>query len=121
VLAGYATLEQAGDAVSAIIASGLLPGALEIMDALAIEAARAAVHAEYPPGCEAVLIVELEGPREGVASERQRLDAILESSAAVAIRPARNAAERLALWKGRKSAFSAVGRLSSAGRGAARD
>jgi glycolate oxidase len=59
VLAGYRTLEQAGDAVSAVVASGLLPGAMEIMDALALEAAVAAVHADYPPGCEAVLIVEL--------------------------------------------------------------
>src|SRR5205823_8009011 len=72
VLAGYRTLEQAGDAVSAVIASGLLPGAIEIMDALALEAAVAAVHADYPPGCEAVLIVELEGPREVVAAERER-------------------------------------------------
>lgn len=112
VLAGYATLEAAGNAVSAVIASGLLPGALEIMDSLAIEAARAAVQAEYPAGCAAVLIVELEGPRETVAVERERLDGILAASQAVAIRPARDHAERLALWKGRKSAFSAVGRLS---------
>ena len=112
VLAGYRTLEQAGDAVSAIIASGLLPGAMEIMDALALEAAVAAVHAEYPPGCEAVLIVELEGPREAVAADRLRLDAIITASAPVEARPARDAEERLAIWKGRKSAFSAVGRLS---------
>jgi glycolate oxidase len=112
VLAGYRTLEQAGDAVSAVIASGLLPGAIEIMDALALEAAKAAVHADYPPDCEAVLIVELEGPRETVAIERERLDAILAASGPVEMRPARNAAERLAIWKGRKSAFSAVGRLS---------
>lgn len=112
VLAGYRSLEDAGDAVAAIIASGLLPGALEIMDALALEAARAAVQADYPPGCEAVLIVELEGPREVVARERIRLDAVLAQSRATEIRPARNAAERLAIWKGRKSAFSAVGRLS---------
>ena len=112
VLAGYRTLEQAGDAVAAVIAAGLLPGALEIMDALALEAARAAVHAEYPPGCEAVLIVELEGPRETVAEERVRLDAVLAAGNPVAMRPARDAAERLAIWKGRKSAFSAVGRLS---------
>ena len=112
VLAGYRSLEDAGDAVAAIIASGLLPGALEIMDALALEAARAAVQADYPPGCEAVLIVELEGPREVVARERIRLDAVLAQSHATEIRPARNAAERLAIWKGRKSAFSAVGRLS---------
>src|SRR4051812_21611724 len=112
VLAGYRTLEQAGDAVSAVIASGLLPGAIEIMDALALEAAVAAVHAEYPPGCEAVLIVELEGPREAVAADRVRLDEIIAASKPVEARPARDANERLAIWKGRKSAFSAVGRLS---------
>ena len=112
VLAGYRTLEQAGDAVSAVVASGLLPGALEIMDALALEAAVAAVHADYPPGCEAVLIVELEGPREVVAADRVRLDEILARSGAVAVKVARDGAERAAIWKGRKSAFSAVGRLS---------
>lgn len=112
VLAGYRTLEQAGDAVSAVVASGLLPGAIEIMDALALEAAVAAVHADYPPGCAAVLIVELEGPREVVAIDRVRLDEILAASQPVEVRPARDAAERLAIWKGRKSAFSAVGRLS---------
>jgi glycolate oxidase len=112
VLAGYRTLEEAGDAVSAVVASGLLPGAIEIMDALALEAAAAAVHADYPPGCAAVLIVELEGPRETVAAERLRLEQILAASRPVAVRPARDAAERMAIWKGRKSAFSAVGRLS---------
>ena len=112
VLAGYRTLEQAGDAVSAVVAAGLLPGAMEIMDALALEAAVAAVHAEYPPGCEAVLIVELEGPREAVAADRARLDQIITASQPVEARPARDAEERLAIWKGRKSAFSAVGRLS---------
>jgi glycolate oxidase len=112
VLAGYATLEQAGDAVAAVIASGLLPGAIEIMEQLALQAATAAVHADYPPGCEAVLIVELEGPREVVAADRVRLEAILAASRPVEVRPARDAAERLAIWKGRKSAFSAVGRLS---------
>ena len=112
VLAGYRTLEQAGDAVAAVIASGLLPGAIEIMDALALEAAVAAVHAEYPPNSEAVLIVELEGPREVVAADRLRLDEILARSGAVEVKVARDGAERLAIWKGRKSAFSAVGRLS---------
>ena len=112
VLAGYRTLEQAGDAVSAVVASGLLPGAIEIMDALALEAAKAAVHAEYPPGCEAVLIVELEGTREAVAADRGRLDALISGSKPVGMRPARDADERMAIWKGRKSAFSAVGRLS---------
>jgi len=113
ILAGYRTLEQAGDAVSAVIASGLLPGAIEIMDALALEAAAAAVHAEYPAGSEAVLIVELEGTREAVAADRERLDRIIAASQPVEARPARDAEERAAIWKGRKSAFSAVGRLSS--------
>lgn len=112
VLAGYATLEQAGDAVAAVVASGLLPGAIEIMEKLALEAAVAAVHAEYPLGAEAVLIVELEGPREKVAVEREQLAEILAASGAVEVRVARDAAERAAIWKGRKSAFSAVGRLS---------
>jgi glycolate oxidase len=112
VLAGYRTLEEAGQAVSDIVASGLLPGAIEIMDALALEAATAAVHADYPPGCEAVLIVELEGPREVVEEEQVRLEEILQRGHPVEVRPARDAAERMAIWKGRKSAFSAVGRLS---------
>jgi glycolate oxidase len=112
VLAGYRTLEQAGDAVSAVIASGLLPGAIEIMDALALEAAVAAVHADYPAGAAAVLIVELEGPRDVVAVDRVRLDKIIAASRPIEARPARDAEERLAIWKGRKSAFSAVGRLS---------
>ncbi len=112
VLVGYATLEAAGEAVSAVIASGLLPGAIEIMDALALEAAVAAVHADYPPNAAAVLIVELEGPREAVAADRVRLDKILAGSGAMEVRMAKDAAERLAIWKGRKSAFSAVGRLS---------
>lgn len=112
VLAGYRSLEQAGNAVAGVVAAGLLPGAMEIMDALALEAAVAAVHADYPAGCEAVLIVELEGPAEAVAADRTRLDAVLDASAAVEIRVARDSAERMAIWKGRKSAFSAVGRLS---------
>lgn len=112
VMAGYATLEQAGDAVSAIIASGLLPGALEIMDRLAIKAAEAAVSAHYPPGAEAILIVELEGPVDQVEAERVRLQTIIDQTGPVEVSVARDAAQRLAIWKGRKCAFSAVGRLS---------
>ena len=112
VLAGYRTIEAAGDAVSAVVASGLLPGAIEIMDTLAIQAAEAAVHANYPRDCEAMLIVELEGPREKVAAERAHLATLLAASQPVETRVARNSAERLAIWKGRKCAFSAVGRLS---------
>src|SRR5262249_11426700 len=112
VLSGYRTLEQAGDAVAAVVASGLLPGAMEIMDALAMKAAEAAVHSQYAPGCEAVLIVELEGPRESVEADRPRLDALLSASGPIELRVARDAEERATIWKGRKCAFSAVGRLS---------
>ena len=112
VLVGYQSLQAAGDAVSAVIDSGLLPGALEIMDALAIEAAEAAVACGYPPGAAAVLIVELEGPAEKIEHERKQLDAVLAKTGHFAERVAVDEADRLSIWRGRKSAFSAVGRLS---------
>ena len=112
VLVGYDSTEKAGDAVSAIVASGILPGAMEIMDRLAIDAAEAAVDAGYPKGAKSVLIVELEGPTEQVESERKELDKILEASGPLEVQVAKDAAARLKIWKGRKSAFSAVGRLS---------
>jgi glycolate oxidase len=112
VLIGYESLQAAGDAVTAVIDSGLLPGALEIMDALAIEAAEAAVACGYPPGAAAVLIVELEGPRERIEHEREQLDKIVAATNPFAQRVAVDEADRLFIWKGRKSAFSAVGRLS---------
>jgi glycolate oxidase len=112
VLVGYDSLQAAGEAVSAIIDAGLLPGAMEIMDALAIEAAEAAVACGYPPGAAAVLIVELEGPREKIAYERKQLDEILHQTKPFAQRVATDEADRLFIWKGRKSAFSAVGRIS---------
>lgn len=112
VLAGYDTLEKAGDTVSAVVASGLLPGALEIMDRTAIEAAEAAVAAGYPPGATAVMIVELEGTPEQIAIEREQLSKILDSSGAIEVRVAQDETDRMTIWRGRKSAFSAVGRLS---------
>lgn len=112
VLAGYRSLEEAGDTVAAIVASGLLPGAIEIMDHLAIQAAEAAVHCNYPEGASAVLLVELDGSAAQVESDRDSLDRIIEQSGAFEVRVAANEQERLAIWKGRKSAFSAVGRLS---------
>ncbi|MEC9352147.1 MAG: FAD-linked oxidase C-terminal domain-containing protein [Planctomycetota bacterium] len=112
VLAAYDTLEAAGDAVALVVSSGLLPGAMEIMDSLAIEAAEAAVDAGYPKGAAAVLIVELEGPAEEVEAERGRLLELIRSSGAGEIIEAREEAERARIWKGRKSAFSAAGRLS---------
>ena len=112
VLAGYDNLEKAGNAVSAVVASGILPGAMEIMDRLAIDAAEAAVDAGYPKEAKAVLIVELEGPEEQVESEKLELDAIINASSPIEIQVAKDTAARLKIWKGRKSAFSAVGRLS---------
>ncbi|MEM9366792.1 MAG: FAD-linked oxidase C-terminal domain-containing protein [Planctomycetota bacterium] len=112
VLVGYTSLPAAGDAVAAVIDSGLLPGAMEIMDALSIEAAEAAVACGYPEGASAVLIVELEGPREKVLAERVQLEAVLKQTQPFAERVALDQADRLSIWKGRKSAFSAVGRIS---------
>ncbi len=111
VLAAYDDLGRAGDAVSMVVASGLLPGAMEIMDRLAIQAAEAAVHANYP-AAEALLIVELEGEAPQVEAEFAQLQGIIEESGAFTTQVARGEAERERIWKGRKSAFSAVGRLS---------
>lgn len=112
VLAGYATVEQAGSAVATVIAAGLLPGAMEIMDAIAMKAAHEAVGANYPSGCEAVLIVELDGSIESVEADKPKLESLLRQSGAVSIEIAKDAETRLAIWTGRKSVFSAVGRLS---------
>lgn len=113
LLAAYRSMEAAGDTVSAIIASGLLPGALEIMDNLSIQAAEAAVKAGYPTDAAALLIVELEGERAQVEAEWERLQVIIERSRPYLVKVAQTEEERLKIWKGRKSAFSAVGRLSS--------
>ena len=112
VLASYGSLQAAGDAVTRVIAAGLLPGAMEIMDRLAIEAAEAAVHAGYPRDAAAVLLVELEGERAQADAELAQLMAVLDASRPTEVRVAANADERALLWKGRKCAFSAVGRIS---------
>ncbi len=112
LLAAYDRLEAAGDAVGKVVAAGFLPGAMEIMDRLAIEAAEAAVHPGYPAGATALLIVELEGEKAGVDVEFARLNEVIRGTGAYEVRIARDNDERLLFWKGRKSAFSAVGRLS---------
>ena len=112
VLAAYHSLEAAGNAVSMVIAAGLLPGALEIMDNLAIQAAEAAVHAGYPLDSEGLLIVELDGESNVVESEFRSLMEVMEESGAYEIKIAEDADQRAKIWNGRKSAFSAVGRLS---------
>ena len=112
VMAAYDDLGRAGDAVSMVVASGLLPGAMEIMDRLAIKAAEESVHAGYPNNAEAILIVELEGEIPQVEAEFKHLEKVIQSSGAFDIRIANNDEERAKIWKGRKGAFSAVGRLS---------
>jgi len=112
VMAAYPSLEAAGEAVARIVAAGLLPGALEIMDRLAIEAAEAAVGAGYPRDAAAILIVELEGEAAEVESELAHLLEVIRASGATEVRLARDESERQRIWKGRKGAFSAVGRLS---------
>ena len=112
LLAAYNELEAAGAAVAAVVAAGFLPGAMEIMDRLAIEAAEAAVHAGYPREASAILLIELEGERAGLAADFDRLQEVIRKSGAYEMRVARDEDERLRFWKGRKSAFSAVGRLS---------
>jgi glycolate oxidase len=114
LLAAFRTMGAGGAAVSAIIGSGILPGAIEMMDALAIEAAEAAVACRYPAGAGAVLIVELDGPAADVARETAAVRAICQREGAYEIRAAHDAAERAAIWTGRKSAFAAVGRISPA-------
>ncbi|QFY14143.1 FAD-binding protein [Nonomuraea phyllanthi] len=112
VLAAFESIEQGGQAVSAIIGAGIVPAAIEMMDALAIEAAEAAVACAYPEGAGAVLIVELDGPSAEVERQFAQLEAIC--SDAFELRVAAGAEERAAIWKGRKSAFAAVGRISPA-------
>jgi len=112
VLAAYDSLAKAGEAVTQVVASGLLPGAMEIMDSLAIEAAEASVNAGYPREAAALLIVELEGEVDQVEAEFNMLRQVIDASGAYEIRVAQDEAERARIWKGRKGAFSAVGRLS---------
>ncbi|MGH9339035.1 MAG: FAD-linked oxidase C-terminal domain-containing protein [Acidobacteriota bacterium] len=112
VLAAYDSMEAAGQAVAQVIAAGFLPGAVEIMDRLAIQAAEAAVHARYPQDAAALLIVELEGESVEVQTEFERLLEVIRSSGTFELRVAKDDADRARIWKGRKSSFSAVGRLS---------
>jgi glycolate oxidase len=111
LLAAFATTNEASSAVSDIIAAGILPAAIEMMDRLAIRAAEAAVHANYPE-CGALLLVELDGPEEEVQELMKQVDAICISNGSQEIRLARTAAERALFWKGRKAAFAAMGRIS---------
>ncbi len=112
LVAFFADVRSAGAAVSAIVSAGLVPAAIEMMDALAIEAAEAAVHCGYPEGAGAVLIVELDGPAAEVEHQFDQISEFCTAAGAFEIRIAADDAERALFWKGRKSAFAAVGRIS---------
>jgi glycolate oxidase len=112
LLAGFGSTDDAGAAVSAIIGAGVLPAAIEMMDALAIEAAEAAVHCNYPAGSGAVLVVELDGPAAEVEAQFAEVERHCRDNGAFEIRIAKDDDERALIWKGRKSAFAAVGRIS---------
>ena len=112
VLAVFDSTEDAGQAVADVIAGGMVPGGMEIMDKLAIEASEAYAHAGYPVGAEAILLVELDGPESEVAHLMGRTEAVLRKAGATEIRVSQSEEERLRFWAGRKAAFPAMGRIS---------
>src|SRR2546429_2878637 len=111
LLAAFPSTNEAGAAVSDIIAAGMLPAAIEMMDNLAIQAAEAAVHASYP-SCGGLLLVELDGPLAEVEALMTHVNEICRSNGASEIRLAQSEGERALVWKGRKAAFAAMGRIS---------
>ena len=112
VLVGFPSSEDAGECVSTIIGSGIIPGGMEMMDGPAIKAAEAFVHAGYPLDVEALLIVELDGPGTEVDYLIARVEKIARDCRAVSVKVSNSEQERLLFWAGRKAAFPAVGRIS---------
>ena len=112
LLASFDSVEKAGGAVADIIAAGIIPGGLEMMDNLAIRAAEDFIHAGYPTDAQAILLCELDGVEADVHEDCQRVHHLLSAAGATDVRQARDEAERLKFWAGRKNAFPAVGRLS---------
>ena len=112
VLAAFDSVAAAADAVGTVLAAGIVPAGLEMMDRLAIRAAEDFVHAGYPTDCEALLLCELDGSAAEVEAEIGRLKELLAQAGARELRVARDEAERQRFWLGRKSAFPAVGRLA---------
>jgi glycolate oxidase len=112
LLASFDSVEKAGRAVGAIIAAGIIPGGLEMMDNLAIRAVEDFIHAGYPVEAEAILLCELDGVEADVQDDCERVRAVLEAAGASEVRLARDEAERVRFWAGRKNAFPAVGRIS---------
>jgi glycolate oxidase len=113
VLAPFPTLVAASETVSDIIAAGIIPAALEMMDEAVVEAVNAGVGAGYPAGAAAVLLIELDGPRAEVLVQAERCAALCRERGALDVTVARDEAERALLWKGRKAAAGAFGRITS--------
>jgi glycolate oxidase len=111
LLAAYNTTSEAGSAVSDIIGAGIVPAAVEMMDALAIRAAEAAVHPNFPPA-DTVLIVELDGPVSEVRELFAVVEEICRKAGATTVEVAENDEQRMRIWRGRKAAFAAMGRVS---------
>ena len=114
VLAAFPTLVAASEVVSAAIAAGMTPAAMEMLDEAIIRAINAGTGAGYPEGAGAVLLIELDGPRAEVEAQGERAAAICREHGALSVSVARDEAERALLWKGRKEAAGAVGRLTAA-------
>ena len=112
LLSVFNSVEASGKAVANVIAEGIVPAGMEIMDKLAIEAAEAFAHAGYPVGAEAILLIELDGPESEVDELIKRCEAVLRRSEAAEVRVSQSEEERLKYWAGRKAAFPAVGRLA---------
>jgi glycolate oxidase len=112
VLASFDNVTKAGDAVARIIAAGIIPAGLEMMDKKATHAVEPYVKAGYDLNAEALLLCESDGTPEEVAEEIARMTAVLEQSGACEIRVSQNEAERLKFWAGRKAAFPAIGRIT---------
>ncbi len=111
LLATFPSTDEAGEAVSAIVAAGIVPAAIEMMDRLAIRAAKAATGVDWPD-TGAVLLMDVDGPLAEVEHVAQAARAIAAAAGSLAIRTPRDDAERALMWKGRKSAFAAMGRIS---------
>jgi glycolate oxidase len=113
LLAAFSSLDDASETVSSIIAAGIIPSALEIIDDFFVRAIEEGIGAGYPKGAGAVLLIELDGPREEIEAQAARIVPICRDHAALSIRVAQDEAERALLWKGRKEAAGVVGRMTS--------
>jgi glycolate oxidase len=113
LVAFFGHTDEAGQAVTEIVAAGIVPGAIEMMDRLAIQATEAATHAGYRLDAGAALIVELDGPEAECASRLDEVVSLCRVAEAMEVRVARDEIERELFWKARRAAFGAMGRIST--------